>query len=137
MTRQLNTVLTIRRRAEDEALRNLAVAESMAQAAHLEVESATTEARRPVDGEDSPSFTVSHDLSSRRGERRQRAVEQATVADAITEAARATYSAARVQTEIISKLLEKKAIEAREHALVADQKQLDDATSALWARDHA
>jgi flagellar biosynthesis chaperone FliJ len=137
MTRQLSTVLTLRRRAEDEALRNLAVAESMARAAHLEVAAATTDAQRPVEGEDALSFAVSHDLSARRGERRQRAVVQATVADSISETARATYSAARVQTEIISKLLEKKATEAREHALVVDQKQLDDATSALWARDHS
>lgn len=137
MSRQLGTVLKLRRRVEDESLRGLATAEAMARAAHAEVAAATTDAQRPVDGEDAMSFTVAHDLSIRRGERRQRAVAQAIAADAITESARATYLAARVQTQIISKLLEKKAIEAREHALVLEQKQLDDTTSALWGRQHA
>jgi hypothetical protein len=137
MSRQLLTVLSLRRRAEDSAIRNLASAERMARFARLEADAAATDALRPVDGDDAQAFAVAHDLSSRRQIRRALAVEQAAGADAATAAALTAYSAARVQTQIIERLLEKKKLEAQDKALVVEQRQLDDANAARWSRDRA
>jgi flagellar biosynthesis chaperone FliJ len=137
MSRQLNTVLKLRRHAEDSAIRELAAAERHARAARLAVVTAKADAQRPVDGDDAPTFTVAHDLSARRQIVSRIAVEQSAAADAGTAAALAAYSAARVRTQMIERLLEKKAFEAHETSLIVAQRELDDASAAQWARNRA
>jgi flagellar biosynthesis chaperone FliJ len=137
MSRQLNTVLKLRRHVEESAIRELAAAERLARAARLAVVTAKADAQRPVDGDDAPSFTVAHDLSTRRQTVSRIAVEQSVAADNATATALAAYSAARVRTQMIERLLEKKAIEAHEASLILDQRELDDASAAQWSRSRA
>jgi flagellar biosynthesis chaperone FliJ len=137
MSRQLNTVLKLRRHAEEGAIRALAAAEWQARAARLAVVTAQTDAQRPVVGDDASSFTVGHDLSTRRQIMSRVAVERSATADAATAAALAAYSAARVRTQMIERLLEKKAVEAADEALVIAQRELDDISAAQWARNRA
>jgi flagellar biosynthesis chaperone FliJ len=137
MSRQLNTVLKLRRHVEESAIRELATAERHARAARLAVVTTKADAQRPVDGDDAQTFTTAHDLSTRRQVANRIAVERSIAADAATAAALTTYSAARVRTQMIERLLEKKAIEAHEASLIVAQRELDDASAAQWARNRS